>query len=144
MLYKAKTQQWIHFLLAVLPLSLIVSVPDSFYLRAACLAVMAMNFFAIFIKFEFVIGADTVTFRTYLFQWKLYEKRVVKNSIKQVVFKRGGWMTKSAVIKVQQGFPLRLVSFMPDTLFEDLIAFCEANTIPYNKTKDFRILEKVS
>ena len=106
--------------------------------------IMGLNLLALIMKFEFVIGADDVTFRTHLFQLKCYEKRVDKDSIKQVVFKRAGWKTKSATIKLNQGFPIRLHSFSPDTLFEELETFCETQAIPYKKTSDFLLLEKMS
>ena len=105
---------------------------------------MGLNLSALFVKFEFVLGADDVTFRTHLFQLKCYEKRVHKDNIKQVVFKRAGWKTKSATIKLNQGFPIRLHSFSPDTLFEELETFCETQAIPYKKTSDFLLLEKMS
>lgn len=144
MIYKAKTQQGVHFLLAIMLVPSLVMGWDSTYLRVAVIAIIMVNLLALFIKYEFIIEADSVSFTTYLLQLKLYEKRVDKNSIKQVVFKRAGWKTKSAVIKTAEGFPIRLVSFAPAHLFEGLLAFCEEHNISYNKTKDFLILEKMS
>lgn len=117
---------------------------DSIYFRVAILVIMMMNLFALFIKLECVIEADYITFKIYLFQMKIYERHADKTSIKQVIFKRAGWKTKSAVIKMHQGYPIRLISFVPDTLSEELAAFCKANAVSYFKTKDFLILEKLS
>ena len=144
MVYKARTQQGVHVFFAVMAAYLLVTGWDSVYLRTFTFMAMGLNLLALFVKFEFVIGADDVTLRTHLFQLKCYEKRVDKDSIKQVVFKRAGWKTKSATIKLNQGFPIRLHSFSPDTLFEELQAFCETHDIPYTKTHDFLLLEKLS
>ncbi|WP_413367688.1 hypothetical protein [Lysinibacillus sp. 3P01SB] len=144
MVYKARTQQGVHIILAALQMPLLGMAWDSVYLTAVLLIVVAINLIALFIKYEFIIGADDVTFTTYFLWLKLYEKRVDKNSIKQVNFKRTGWQTKSAAIKTTEGFSIRLASFAPADLFEELIHFCEKHSIPYNKTKDFLILEKMS
>lgn len=144
MIYKTRPQRGVHFLLALMLMPLLLLAWDSVYMRAAIMVVMIINILALFINYKCIIGADFITFSIYLFQLKLYEKRADKIRIKQIIFKRAGWKTKSAAIKMNGGFPLRLVSFMPDTLMEELIAFCEANNISYNKTKDFLLLEKMS
>lgn len=144
MVYKARTQQGLHVVNAVLLVPLLILNWDSIYSRTFFFVLIGFNILAVFIKFEFVLGADDVTFRTHLFQLKLYETCVDKDSIKQVVFKRVGWKTKSATIKLNQGFPIRCNSFSPDTLFEELEAFCEMQGIPYRKTNDFLLLERMS
>lgn len=134
MVYKARMQQGVHIILAALQLPLLGMAWDSVYLSVALLIVIAINLIALFIKYEFFIGADDVTFTTYFLWLKLYEKRVDKNSIKKINFKRTGWQTKSAAIKTTEGLPIRLASFVPADLFEELINFCEEHSIPYNKT----------
>ncbi len=99
---------------------------------------------SIFINYSFKIKEGNLTYNVYLFNKSVYQKEVVKSNIKKVTFKRVGWKTKSAVIKLERGFPIRVSLFTSITIFEDLLVFCEENTIQVKKTKDYLRLEKMT
>lgn len=48
-----------------------------------------------------------------------------------------------AAIKVHKGSLIRVTLFKPEKVYDDLIVFCEENAIHYDKTKDYKIIEKM-
>lgn len=97
----------------------------------------------IFLKYTFTIKDNTITYTTTLFGQTLYTKEVQATDIVRVTFKRFNWATRLAVIKTSKGLPIRVALFKPETVFEDLIIFCKDYNVPYTKTKDYQILEKL-
>lgn len=91
----------------------------------------------------FTIKDNTITYTTTLFGQTLYTKEVQATDIVRVTFKRFNWATRLAVIKTSKGLPIRVALFKPETVFEDLIIFCKDYDVPYTKTKDYQILEKL-
>lgn len=64
-------------------------------------------------------------------------------NIKNIIFKRIGWKSKLAAIKVDKGISIRVALFKPESVYDDLIVFCEENAVAYHKTKDYTIIEKM-
>ena len=96
----------------------------------------------LFIQFQFEITEDCLTYQILFFRWPIYKTRISPNEIIQIRFKRVGWFTKGAIIRVHKGFNIRIVNFNPDNVFKDLLDFASRKGIPYFKAKDYRILEK--
>ena len=111
--------------------------------RTIYLFVLAFQFLALFINYSFSIEEDQVIYTTFFARFPIYKKKVSPSHIKKVVFKRGNWQTKLAVIKLHKGISIRISLFKPDSVFNDLLTFCEKHTIHYEKTKDYKLLEKL-
>ena len=62
--------------------------------------------------------------------------------MKRITFKRVGWKTKLAVIKLEKGLSIRVSLFTPNTIYKDLLVFCNENNVEVKKTKDYLIIEK--
>lgn len=97
---------------------------------------------AMFIKYSFTIRDDKITFKVFLFNKVINKKQVDHSMITKIVFRRINWSTKQAVIKLKKGRSIRVSLFTPDTVFNDIIAYCEEYEIPFTKTKDYKILER--
>ncbi|PZX02449.1 hypothetical protein C7437_11141 [Psychrobacillus insolitus] len=142
--YKAKHQQ--DFLLAgvVLMIMVLTSGWENIWIRVFGLIVLIKAALSLCTKYLFTIEEDKLIYKIFLFNINIYEKKTKKSNIKRIIFKRAGWKTKLAVIKLEKGFPIRIALFTPTTIFEDLLTFCDKNDIQVEKTKDYRILENMA
>lgn len=100
-------------------------------------------FILAFLKYTLLIKKHKISYAVQLFGLTIYRKEIVSTNIKKIIFKRTDWKSKSATIKVHTGIPIRLALFKPGTVYDDLIMFCEENAVPYYKTKDYMIVEKM-
>lgn len=144
MMYRASTQREF-----ILPMFLILSIAliknwERSGFRYAVITLLIVNLLFWFIRYSFEINTDQLLYRISLFGFILYEKKATQKTIKKVVFKRAGWRTKLALIKLNRGLPIRISLFQPTTIFSELITYCEKNNIDYVKTKEYKLLEKVS
>lgn len=114
-----------------------------FWLQLISGVTLLLLLMLIFLKYTFTIKNNTITYTTTLFGQILYTKEVQAADIVRVTFKRFNWATRLAVIKTSKGLPIRVALFKPKTVFEDLIIFCKDYNVPYTKTKDYQILEKL-
>lgn len=64
--------------------------------------------------------------------------------MQKMLFKRKDWRSKKAVIQLQRGFSIRLSKLEPDLMYHDLIAFCEEHCISYEKTKNYKLIERMN
>ena len=96
-----------------------------------------------FVTYQVVINKHTIRYTIKLFGLKIYNKEIVHTDVAKIIFKRIGWNSKLAVIKVRKGLSIRVAYFKPDDVYKDLIVFCEENAIQYEKTKDYKIIEKM-
>ena len=141
--YKATVQRKWFILLIFLTLILLIQGWKYIGLRIFLLFVLAFQLLALCINYSFSIEEDKVIYTTFLARFPIYKKKVAPSHIKKVVFKRVNWQTKLAVIKLHKGIPIRIALFKPDSVFNELITFCEKHTIQYEKTRDYKILEKL-
>ncbi|WP_117170121.1 hypothetical protein [Paraliobacillus sediminis] len=63
--------------------------------------------------------------------------------IDSVKFKRIGWGKKCVIVKNNTGLNFRISNFDPEIIYNDLLAFANAYSIPITKTKDYLILERL-
>lgn len=96
-----------------------------------------------FVTYQVVINKHTIRYTIKLFGLKIYNKKIVHKEVIKITFKRMGWNAKLAVIKVRKGLSIRVGYFKPNDVYKDLIVFCEENEIQYEKTKDYKIIEKM-
>lgn len=100
-------------------------------------------FLIAFLKYALVLNKDEIFYTIQLFGLTIYSKEIVPTEIKEIIFKRTGWKSKLAVIKVHKGVPIRVALFKPENVYDDLIIFCEENAVNYDKTRDYKIIEKM-
>ena len=141
--YKANIQREVIIPFIFLTLLLLIQGWEYIGLRIFLLFVLASHLLALCINYSFSIEEDKVIYTTFLARFPIYKKKVAPSHIKKVVFKRVNWQTKLAVIKLHKGIPIRITLFKPDSVFNDLLTFCEKHTIQYEKTRDYKILEKL-
>ena len=96
-----------------------------------------------FVTYQVVINKHTIRYTIKLFGLKIYNKKIIHTDVIKITFKRMGWNAKLAVIKVRKGLSIHVGYFKPNDVYKDLIVFCEENEIQYEKTKDYKIIEKM-
>ncbi|MCJ7988221.1 diguanylate cyclase [Priestia sp. OVS21] len=144
MLFKATAQKTITFTL--LPLNALLCIQAVQYKAFDFLLLFAIlcSFLSLFLRYEFQIDKDTLTYRTYILRFKVYAKTVKPRDIKKIVFKRLSWKTKLAVVKVENGWNMRIALFNPPNVFKELETFAHEYDVDIQKTSDYKILEKMS
>ena len=96
-----------------------------------------------FVTYQVVINKHTIRYTIKLFGLKIYNKEIIHKEVAKITFKRIGWNSKLAVIKVRKGLSIRVGYFKPTDVYKGLIVFCEKNEIQYEKTKDYKTIEKM-
>jgi hypothetical protein len=144
MLFKATAQKTIIFTL--LPLNALLCIQAVQYKAFDFLLLFAIlcSFLSLCLRYEFQIDKDTLTYRTYILWFKVYAKTVKPMDIKRIVFKRLSWKTKLAVVKVENGWNMRIALFNPPNVFKELETFAHEYDVDIQKTSDYKILEKMS
>jgi len=144
MLFKATAQKTI--ISTLLPLNALLYIQAVQYKALAFLLLLAIlcSFLSLFLRYEFQIDKDTLTYRTYILWFKVYAKTVKSRDIKKIVFKRLSWKTKLAVVKVENGWNMRIALFNPPNVFKELERFAHEYDVDIKKTSDYKILGKMS
>lgn len=137
MLFKATAQKTVVFpLLLVNTLLLIQAVPHKELAFLHLFAILC-SFLSLFLRYEFQIDRDTLTYRTYIAWFKVYAKTVKPRDIKKILFKRLSWKTKLAVVKVENGWNMRVALFNPPNVFKELETFAREYDVDIQKTSDY-------
>jgi hypothetical protein len=142
MLFKATAQKTIVFPLLLLNNLLLIQAVQYKALDFLLLFAILCSFLSLFLRYEFQIDKDTLTYRTYILRFKVYAKTVKPRDIKKIVFKRLSWKTKLAVVKVENGWNMRIALFNPPNVFKELETFAHEYEIDIKKTSDYKILNK--
>lgn len=143
LIYNARTQRAILglFLVLILPSFSLKNFSEGFFFIQLFFVLVILML--ILIEFKFSIDESLLSYQILFLSIPIYKKVVYPNQITQLKFKRVGWSTKGAIIQVNKGFNIRVVNFVPQTIFEDLIAFAKKYDISINKSKDYLTLEKM-
>ena len=105
--------------------------------------VVAVFLLLAFMKYTLVIN-HTIIYTIQLFGKTIYKKEVTPAHIKKMIFKRRDWRSKLAVIKLYKGPSIRVALLTPETVYDDLIEFCEDHAIHYEKTRDYKLIERMT
>ncbi|WP_336045699.1 hypothetical protein [Solibacillus ferritrahens] len=141
MKYDRTTSRQLILSLAFLGLAVsIASIPS---VKWVSLTVFIFGVCNAFVTYQVVINKHTIRYTIKLFGLKIYNKKIIHTDVEKITFKRIGWNSKLAFIKVQKGLSIRIGYFKPNDVYKDLIVFCEENEIPYKKTKDYKIIENM-
>jgi len=142
LIYKAKTQRGIlGFFLAITVASFSTENLSGGLLFFRIL-ITVFILVAIFIQYKFKIDDGHLTYQILFLTVPIYKKVVYPNQIIQIKFKRVGWAKKATIIQVKKGVNIRLVNFVPNNIFGELINFANKYSISISKTRDYLILEK--
>ncbi|MBQ4866824.1 diguanylate cyclase [Priestia megaterium] len=144
MLFKATAQKTIVFPLLLLNNLLLIQAVQYKALDFLLLFAILCSFLSLFLRYEFQIDKDTLPYRTYILWFKVYAKTVKPTEIKKIVFKRLSWKTKLAVVKVENGWNMRIALFNPPNVFKELETFAYEYDVDIQKTSNYKILEKTS
>ncbi|MFJ8235334.1 hypothetical protein ACIQ34_06225 [Ureibacillus sp. NPDC094379] len=146
MVYHGKTQQgYLYFLAFVLLLTISNIKLDGYddkYLYIQ-IVVFIFTLLTVCFRFKFTICEKNLSYRIELFKFQIYQKEIDINEIKQIKFTCVGWAKKGAVVKVTNGFNIRIFDFEPSHVYTDLLEFANNHSISIFKTKDYLILEKL-
>ncbi|AUO13483.1 diguanylate cyclase [Priestia megaterium] len=137
MLFKATAQKTIIFSLLLLNALLLIQAVQYKALDFLLLLAILCSFLSMFLRYEFQIDKDTLTYRTYILWFKVYAKTVKPMDIKRIVFKRLSWKTKLAVVQVEKGWNMRIALFNPPNVFKELETFAHEYDIDIRKTADY-------
>ncbi|WP_078380370.1 hypothetical protein [Sutcliffiella halmapala] len=103
------------------------------------LALATLSFFALTIRHNIRIKDKEIHYWMTVLSLKLINKRVSVLEVRKIEFKRVSWSTKGAfVFYANKRFPLRLVNFKPEEMYEDLHKFAKNNHIPVIMMEDFK------
>ncbi|MDC7722662.1 diguanylate cyclase [Priestia megaterium] len=142
MLFKATAQKTIMFALLLLYASLFIQAIQYKVLAFLLLLAILCSFLSLFLRYEFQIDKDALTYRTYILWFKVYAKTVKPMDIKRIVFKRLSWKAKLAVVQVENGWNMRIALFNPPNVFRELERFAHEYDVDIQKTSDYKILDK--
>jgi hypothetical protein len=137
MLFKATAQKTIIFSLLLLNALLLIQAVQYKALDFLLLLAILCSFLSMFLRYEFQIDRDTLTYRTYILWFKVYARTVKPIDIKRIVFKRLSWKTKLAVVQVEKGWNMRIALFNPPNVFKELETFAHEYDIDIQKTADY-------
>ncbi|MCM3792720.1 MULTISPECIES: diguanylate cyclase [Priestia] len=137
MLFKATAQKTVVFSLLLLNTLLLIQAVQHKELAFLHLLAILCLFLSLFLRYEFQIDRDTLTYRTYIAWFKVYTKTVKPMDIKRIVFKRLSWKTKLAVVEVENGWNMRITLFNPSNVFKELETFAHEYDVDIHKKADY-------
>ena len=93
-------------------------------------------------KTEFIVSQDKLDYVIRIYHYKVFHKKLSPGDIDKIVFKRFGWATKGASLKIHKGINLRIVQFIPKDVMHELENFALNNNVTISKSKDYLLLER--
>ncbi|NME06284.1 hypothetical protein [Psychrobacillus sp. BL-248-WT-3] len=89
------------------------------------------------LKYQFVINDHHLSFIVSLFGLDISQRKVNKENIKLIEFKRIGWHQKSVFVRLKKGFTWKVFRFQPDNFDEYLESFATTNSIKIKRHKNY-------
>ncbi|WP_226677801.1 hypothetical protein [Mesobacillus jeotgali] len=96
----------------------------------------------IYLRFHLTLTSHQFEYKITISNITIYRKIFTSENIKKIKFRRIGWTTKNAVVKVRGGFNFSVAYFNSEQLIRELEEFALANHIEIQKTRDYQLLEK--
>ncbi|WP_404428156.1 hypothetical protein [Sutcliffiella horikoshii] len=93
--------------------------------------------FSYFIRYEIKIDETSVLYDILFLGHTFYSKEIAVSDIRKMVFKRVGWSARGAFIYTDKLFPIRLINFKPDNMYDQLHLFGKKNGISSVCREDF-------
>mgnify|MGYP003455611936 CR=1 FL=1 len=95
------------------------------------------------LRYDVIMEDTKIRVVTSLFSFQLTDRTYYARNMRKIIFKRLGWQAQKAIIHMDYGITLRLPHYLPPEAYEVLDNFASSNTIQTNKTKDYKIIEKM-
>ncbi|MFF2753041.1 hypothetical protein ACFVR1_04685 [Psychrobacillus sp. NPDC058041] len=145
MVYKATSQRNILLiLLTIAILMLIINIGEYHVQKYISILLSIFCFVGLFTTYEFEIKEDELNYKTLLFVFTVFQKKLYSADIYHVTFKRVGWATKGAIIRLHRGINIRIIQFNHKDVMSQLETFSLNNNVPVIKSKDYLVLEKLA
>lgn len=93
--------------------------------------------FSYFIRYEIKLDETSLHYDILFLGHTFYSKKIVASDIRKMVFKRVGWSARGAFIYTDKIFPIRLINFKPDNMYDHLHLFGKKNGISIVCREDF-------
>lgn len=144
MIYKATSQKQLFVYLLGFDLILFfLSLGNPIFMTLVVLLALSCVLL-LFVKYEIEINEHTLQYRIKLLNFLMYEKQVNAQDVQKIHFKRTGWTTPLAIVKLHKGWNIRIMLFSPLEVFHQMNMYAERNNIEMSRTKDYKILEKMA
>ena len=99
--------------------------------------------FIALLRYDVTIEDSNIQIVTSLFSFHLTDRTYYARNMRKIKFKRVGWQSQGAIIYMDYGITLRLPHYLPQEAYEVLNHLSTTNNIQTNKTKDYKIIEKM-
>ena len=106
------------------------------------IAVLLFYVIALLFYTSYSITDNKVIYHFHFLFWTIYKKEITPEQMKLIKFKRVHWTDRIAKITFHKGLAIRIHIRKQPKFYEQLLQFCNENNIPYEKTKDYLLLEK--
>jgi len=93
-------------------------------------------------SYELTVDKEDLNYQILFLQTPIFKRKVHASQIRQMKFKRYGWIQTGVAIRMKKGFTLRIVGFKPQRHLIRLEEFAEANGIPIYETEGYIILKR--
>ncbi|WP_419962443.1 hypothetical protein [Psychrobacillus sp. BM2] len=121
---------------------LVINNGESGVLAFLSILLIIFSFIGFNTKTEFIISQEELNYKIMIHGFKAFHKKLFSADIDKVLFKRYGWATKGATIKLNKGLNLRIVQFTPKDVMLQLETFAINNNVSISKSKDYLLLER--
>jgi hypothetical protein len=98
-------------------------------------------------RFTYTLKESLLFCRIYLFGKTLFKMEIHPKQVEEMKFIRTGWAKKSVVVKRKKGLDHRFTVLEGEEVGDahsEFLQFARENDIKFNKTKDYKLLERMS
>ena len=96
-------------------------------------------------KNSVTIKESTLVYDSHLFHWHVTHAEIEASDIRSMQFHLAGWIGRKAKIKGKYAsFHYEFMNYKPLEFYNELEQFAIRNNIPYEKTKDYKTIEKMA
>ncbi|KPB06487.1 hypothetical protein [Bacillus sp. CHD6a] len=92
--------------------------------------------FSYFIRYEIKLDETRVHYEIRFIGHTFYSRKINAGDIRKIVFKRVGWSAMGAFIYTDEFFPIRLINFKPDNMYDQLHLYGKKNGISVISRED--------
>ncbi|NLP49877.1 hypothetical protein [Bacillus sp. RO1] len=138
MQYIAKYPTAVHsFILSLMLIQGTYQILHAYYGRGIVqLSIGMIILFSYFIRYQIKLDETKVLYEIQFLGRTFYSRKITASDIRKIVFKRVGWSARGAFIYTDKLFPIRLINFKPDNMYDQLHLFGKKNGISVISQED--------
>ena len=96
-------------------------------------------------KNSVTIEQSKLVYDAHLFHWHVAHAEIKASDIRSMQFHLAGWIGRKAKVKGKYAtFHYEFMNYKPVEFYKQLEQFAIRNNIPYEKTKDYKTVEKMA